>query len=110
MRGYAQARGEPWYVLSAKHGLLQPDERVAPYDKKGLTRARAMNVVDKLIQDGVDSVQIIAGTDYTNELLPHLDEYDIEYDVLCNGLEIGERMARLDTLKQRAANTQLNDV
>jgi hypothetical protein len=31
-RGYADQRGLPWFVLSAKHGLLRPDELVAPYD------------------------------------------------------------------------------
>lgn len=31
-RGYAEQRGLPWFVLSAKHGLLRPDELVAPYD------------------------------------------------------------------------------
>ncbi|MGY1690349.1 DUF6884 domain-containing protein [Geodermatophilus sp. SYSU D01105] len=31
-RGHALATGQPWYVLSAKWGLLAPDEVVAPYD------------------------------------------------------------------------------
>lgn len=28
---YAEGRGSPWYVLSAKHGLLAPDDMVEPY-------------------------------------------------------------------------------
>jgi hypothetical protein len=31
-RGYAEASGSPWYVLSARHGLVAPDEVIAPYD------------------------------------------------------------------------------
>ena len=31
-RGYADQRGLPWFVLSAEHGLLRPDDLVAPYD------------------------------------------------------------------------------
>jgi hypothetical protein len=31
-RDYAEAAGVPWYVLSAKHGLLGPDELIEPYD------------------------------------------------------------------------------
>jgi len=31
-RRYADQRGLPWFVLSAEHGLLRPDDLVAPYD------------------------------------------------------------------------------
>ncbi len=31
-RGYADQRGLPWFVLSAEHGLLRPNDLVAPYD------------------------------------------------------------------------------
>ena len=31
-RSYAEAHGCPWYILSAKHGLLHPDASVEPYD------------------------------------------------------------------------------
>jgi len=31
-REHARASGQPWYVLSAKYGLLSPDEVIAPYD------------------------------------------------------------------------------
>jgi hypothetical protein len=31
-RAYAEASGEEWLILSAKHGLLDPDEMIAPYD------------------------------------------------------------------------------
>jgi len=32
-RQHVEATGEPWYVLSTKHGLLAPDDRVpGPYD------------------------------------------------------------------------------
>jgi hypothetical protein len=31
-KGFVEATGMPWFVLSAKYGLLDPDEVVAPYD------------------------------------------------------------------------------
>ena len=31
-RAYAESRGYPWMILSAKHGLVDPDRRLAPYD------------------------------------------------------------------------------
>jgi len=32
-RFYAEARGQSWYVLSAKYGLLTPEQKVDPYDE-----------------------------------------------------------------------------
>lgn len=31
-RAYAKQSGVSWYILSAKHGLLDPETRIAPYD------------------------------------------------------------------------------
>ena len=31
-RAYAERSGFPWYILSAKHGLLAPETKIAPYD------------------------------------------------------------------------------
>jgi len=31
-RAYAECLGVPWYILSALHGLLDPDRRIDPYD------------------------------------------------------------------------------
>ena len=31
-RAYAERSGVRWYILSAKHGLLAPNTRIAPYD------------------------------------------------------------------------------
>ncbi|WP_220388116.1 DUF6884 domain-containing protein [Ornithinimicrobium cerasi] len=32
MRAYAESTGKPWYILSAEHGLVAPDEWLEPYD------------------------------------------------------------------------------
>lgn len=31
-RRYAEASGLPWFIFSARHGLICPDERIEPYD------------------------------------------------------------------------------
>ena len=31
-RDYAEKSGRPWYILSAKHGLLEPDAWIEPYN------------------------------------------------------------------------------
>lgn len=33
-RQYAEATCDRWYILSAKHGLVHPDRRIAPYDHR----------------------------------------------------------------------------
>lgn len=32
-RAYSEATGLPWFILSAEHGLVQPDEWLAPYER-----------------------------------------------------------------------------
>lgn len=32
-RAYAEAAGLPWFILSAEHGLVAPDEWLAPYER-----------------------------------------------------------------------------
>lgn len=32
-RAYVEAVGGPWFILSAKYGLVRPDEIIAPYDQ-----------------------------------------------------------------------------
>lgn len=32
-RAYTEAQASPWFILSAEHGLLHPDQVIAPYDR-----------------------------------------------------------------------------
>ena len=31
-RSYVERKGQPWFVLSAKYGLVHPDQHIAPYE------------------------------------------------------------------------------
>ena len=33
MRAYAETTGLPWFILSAEHGLVSPDEWLEPYER-----------------------------------------------------------------------------
>lgn len=33
MRHYCELQGDPWFILSAKHGLVDPDMVLKPYDR-----------------------------------------------------------------------------
>lgn len=53
-RAYTERSGAPWYILSAKHGLLAPDVCIKPYDlalkhlKKEARRDWSQSVLDEL--------------------------------------------------------------
>jgi len=98
MREYAAATGKPWFILSAKHGLLQPAEYIEPYDEFGLSPSQAHTIASRIELKGYDSVEVIAGKKYTDPLTPELEAKGIEVIEKCRGLSIGERMQRLDEL------------
>lgn len=33
LREYAERSGRPWFIISAEHGLVHPDEWLAPYER-----------------------------------------------------------------------------
>lgn len=103
---YVKVNHDEWYILSAKHGLLEPDgETIEPYDDtlSGATTQRkkewSNNVYQQLrekdILTDVDELVFHTGRDYYDELLPLLD--DAEYDVMTrtptDGLQYGETLA-----------------
>lgn len=82
-RRYAEAKGGPWAILSAEHGLVLPTEVLAPYDRKlelkgAVLRDWALRAAsrcaDVLIElGGSHQVEVLAGHPYAwpfrNELL-----------------------------------------
>ena len=73
---YAEVAGGPWYILSAKHGLLEPDTQIAWYNldlgdlPAAERRAWSQRVVDALLErfpamDG-KVIEIHAGKDYVD--------------------------------------------
>jgi len=97
MRAYAEARDRPWFILSAKHGLLAPDERIAPYDAVGLTETQAERIAEELSEQGFQPVHITAGKRYTGPLIPALEGCGIDVVEVCRGMRIGERRSWLQT-------------
>ncbi len=99
-RNYADSTGQPWFVLSAKHGLVHPDQVVAPYDltlnaipKPGRCEW-ASRVLAQLGPhlDGVDSVVILAGRRYREFLEPSLRGRGLAVCVPMEGMRIGEQL------------------
>lgn len=105
MRSYAEEEHDEWWILSAKHGLLDPDgPPIKPYDKT-LTGARvarkrdwAEEVYQELKEAGLldPGVHLVfhAGQDYYSELLPKIQDLEgVSVDIPTEGLSIGETLS-----------------
>lgn len=91
MREWAESKPQPWYILSAKHGLVSPGESISDYDERGLTEALAEEIAAELDEIGAAVVDITAGRDYTNPLIPELERRGIDVIEHFAGKKIGER-------------------
>lgn len=102
-RAYVEAHAEPWFILSAKYGLVQPDQIIAPYDEtlNEMTTAErrvwAAQVADKLrhvLQPG-DQAVLLAGEAYREHLTPMIRDMGCMTHVPMEGLGIGQQKAWL---------------
>ena len=99
-RDCVERTGRPWAILSARHGLLWPDDIVAPYEKKlamGESRAwseKALAALEPHLE-GVSSVVFLAGAEYRHHLAAGLRERGIRVVVPMEGLRQGEQNAWL---------------
>ena len=95
MRSWATARDGPWFILSGKHGLLDPDTVIGPYDARGLSEQQAETAATALAVRGVKTVWVCAGRDYTGTLVPACEAAGIDVIDPFAGLRIGERRQEL---------------
>jgi hypothetical protein len=104
MRSYTEQHHDDWWILSAKHGLLDPDGGpIEPYDEtlSGANKAKkqewSSDVAEQLEEEGLlsDDVTLVlhAGKDYYEELLPLIENRSVEVKILTEGLYIGEKKA-----------------
>lgn len=107
MRSYAEAVDNDYCILSAKHGLLSPDDTIEPYDEVGLSEEQCEDISSELVNAGVGKVRLIAGREYSRHLIPELESEGIDVVEVCCGMQIGERMQRLNTLSRNKRNQSL---
>lgn len=102
-RTYAEASSTPWLILSAKHGLLDPDETVAPYDlaladlTAAQRRAWGVTVVEQL-QARLGGLQgtlleIHAGSSYRDAISDGVERAGGRIDAPLRGLFMGQQLA-----------------
>lgn len=99
-RAYVLKSGSPWFILSAEHGLVHPDDVLAPYEKTlnnmrvAERRAWAEKVQSQMEQvlPGADEVIIFAGTRYREHLEDWLNRRFARVQVPMRGLQIGKQL------------------
>jgi hypothetical protein len=104
MRSYAEQYHDDWWILSAKHGLIDPNcDPIEPYDETlsgaGVAKKRewAEEVAEQLDERGLLSEDVTlvfhAGKDYYGELLPLVEDSGVSLEIPTEGLAIGETQA-----------------
>lgn len=108
LRTYAERNADIWYILSAKHHLVRPDEVIEPYEKT-LNRMQkrerhewAERVKAQLTDAIPENAQVIllAGMRYREEIEPFLRER-FTVTVPLEGLSFGRQLAWLKEHNER---------
>ena len=105
VRRYVEKIRGPWFILSAKYGLVTPDTRLPPYNETlnnipiAARRAWAARVQAQLTVSlpPVDRIVIFAGHRYREFLMDYLKERAARIEVPLEGLRIGEQLSWLGT-------------
>ena len=102
-RACVEAVGCPWFILSAKYGLVDPNSTIEPYNRTLKTmpvngrRAWASGVIEHLAPRlaGVKSVTFLAGRAYREFLEPELRRRGLTIYVPMERLGIGQQLSWL---------------
>jgi hypothetical protein len=102
-RAYAEAAGVPWFILSAEHGLVAPDDWLAPYERylpdtpAAYRAAWGRWVVERLdLLAGPlygKVVELHAGSAYVTAVSAHLAAKGASVRTPLEGLSMGQRLA-----------------
>lgn len=108
-RAWVEQTGQPWFILSAKYGLVHPETVISPYEKTlnkmaaAERRAWAAATIKQLEPhlDGVESVIFLAGQRYREHLESPLQSRGIVVSTPLARLGIGRQLAWLKARTHR---------
>ncbi|MEX0745353.1 MAG: DUF6884 domain-containing protein [Phycisphaeraceae bacterium] len=102
-RAYAEKSGVPWFILSAEHGVVLPDEWVSPYERYlpdtpaifrsawGIWVAARLELLAGPLRGRVCEAH--AGSAYLQAIRPHLEAHGATLLDPLHGLSMGARLA-----------------
>lgn len=99
-RSLVQALDAPWFILSARHGLLAPQEEIQAYDKtlNKMSSAQRRDWAEKVISQmqsrlpPADEVVLFAGMKYRQHLLAWLESRFHKVSLPMEGMKIGQQL------------------
>lgn len=120
-RQYVEQHCDKWYVLSAKHGLVFPDQVIEPYEDTLNTKSRRERedwtgrvweqISSQLHSD--DCVVILAGARYREFLVPLIESRGCRVEIPMEGKSIGRQLQwlsrQLDRTNREADVSRLYD-
>lgn len=116
-RLYAIQVSDKWFIMSAKHGLLRPNEIIEPYDlslsdvPKIEKNLWADNVCHQLLESApnIEKVILLGGADYTEPLRNKLSSSGLRVETPLVNLSLGKRLSWLSskTKKVESLNEDL---
>lgn len=108
LRAYAEAHADAWYILSAEHGVLHPDDVIDPYEKTLNTvpkrdrvawAGRVQTQLLEILPPGADVI-LLAGSRYREGIEFFLRQHGFSVSTPMEGLGFGKQLQWLN----RAAN------
>jgi hypothetical protein len=110
-RAYAEASGLPWFIFSAKHGLLEPDRIIKKYECRleGLSPAariaRGEGVATELERflGGLSgrTIEVHAGAAYVRAVRPAIEARQGDVRTPLAGLCLGHQLRWYDEVASR---------
>ena len=107
-RAYARAIGDRWFIQSAKHGLLEPETEIEPYDVSAHDLDDPELWADSIALELGDyypeanaTVEILGGAAYADPLTPELERIGFEVLEPLRGQGIGTRKRSLMEMTNR---------
>jgi cytoplasmic iron level regulating protein YaaA (DUF328/UPF0246 family) len=110
-RAYVELRNGSWFILSAKHGVLDPDKIIEPYNETLNTMRHAdrqkwsKRTLEQLreILAPTDHVVILAGAKYREFVVGELKNLCASVEIPMKHLRIGEQLSWLGRHKNGSA-------
>lgn len=116
-RRYAEAYGDAWCILSAEYGLILPYKVISPYDthisdhvsegwqEQVMARVRSF---EELGEEPVE-VEVIAGGDYAERLIPYIEACGYDYSLPFEGQRYATRRDNMIAAAREVENRGLAD-
>lgn len=99
-RAFVEKTTVPWFILSAKYGLLHPDRVISPYDQtlSLMTAAERRSWAGRVIRQmnkhlpRSDRIVVLAGVRYRQHLMAYLRQHAPKVSVPLAGMGIGRQL------------------